>query len=305
MTVSAIHHLHSIVSASPSLTFTQLTNCTPTPGISTMTERGAGGVNPQFIGVVEARPVISFDTTQLATLLNSCGIYGVGLTGNTDHYLKKAIKNGTREANASTVHQRLRMASSFLRWTQLSADHNGKGSASCEIIACWNGSADPVVAAGNVALAGTTAATEFFGCGPIAINEVALDGVKSISVDLAQNLTEESSNSVPWLEWIGVDTVTPVITIESLAQGAWASFGLGGAPLTDFAAYLRRYENKAVRYADGNSEHILFGAASGLIVLDELPASETGPARTRIRIALNEPSPGSAPLSVTTGVAIS
>jgi hypothetical protein len=307
MGVSTVHVLHGI--KTPTQFYSQVEDATPQTGISQLIGTPSGLVSPMFLGVKGAKPVINFRTTQLATLLTETGLYGADLSaGNTDLMYRKVTNLGTREADASTVHTRIRAAKAFMNWRSLTARHQQEATAEATVWSVFDGTNVPLVATGSVALAGTPTAAEFFGLGPITINTVALPGDTEMSIDLGVELYQLGSGSETYDSFLAVKAVHPVITLRSLTIESWASYGLIGAPLTAFAGYLRKCCADAaggVAYvADATAAHIKFSATTGIISVDQISGGGSTEASEVLKIQCRSSAPTAAPLTIATGQAI-
>lgn len=307
MGVSTVHILHGI--KTPSQFYSQVEDATPQSGLSSLIGAPAGLVSPLFMGVRGAKPSVSFRTTQLATLLAECGLYGADLSaGNTDIFYRKVTNFGTREADATTTHTRMRMTKAFMNWRSITARHQSEATAEVNLTAMYDGTNAPIVSTGSLALSGTPTAAEFFGLGPISINTVALPGDTEMTIDLGVEILTAGSNSESYDSFIAVKSVRPVITIRSLSIESWASYGIIGTALTSFAGYLRKCNADAsggVAYvADATAQHIKFTASAGIITVDQTSGGGSSEAGTTLKIYLRSASASTAPLTIATASAI-
>ena len=158
-----------------------LSNATIDAGVSNFTERPSGHVSPMFTGNQSQKPMVEFTTPQLDVLLGSVTLAGLS-AGTITCYLKAASVT-SNVARATTSHKKLDIASSCVYWTSLRLPHNGQGEVTCRIQAAYDGTNDPFVYTGSVALPSTLSAGTFFGAGPVSINGTSLPGVQSITVE--------------------------------------------------------------------------------------------------------------------------
>jgi hypothetical protein len=307
MGVSTVHILHGI--QTPAQFYSQVEDATPQSGLSSMIGTPAGLVSPLFMGIRGAKPNVSFRTTQLATLLAECGLYGADLSaGNTDLFYRKVTNLGTREAAITATHTRMRIAKAFMYWRSITARHQSEATAEANLVAVFDGTNVPIVSTGSVALSGTPTAAEFFGLGPISINTVALPSDTEMSIDLGVEMLTAGSNSEVYDSFVAVKAIRPVITIRSLSIESWATYGLIGTALTSFSGYLRKCNADAaggVAYvADATAQHIKFTATAGIITVDQTSGGGASEAGTSLKIYLRSATQGAAPLTISTASAI-
>jgi len=295
--VATAWKLHALVSATPSLTLTQLASGRVSSGIQKFVGRSAGDVYPLFQGITDATPEFSFETQELVRLINACGITGTSLA-QTDWYFKKCTDLGTVVAAGTSAHERHRMTQGFLWWDRISAEHNGIATASCRAVATWDGSNNPLVRTGSTALSGTVAADQFFSCGPVFLNSAQVAGVMGVDVELNATVKILSADGEPWPTMICLYEINPVVTIRTLSADSWSLAGVAGVPLSAMSVYLRKYANDGDRVADATEAHLKFTASAGLITVDESAGNLNDEASTTLTVALRSASAGSAPLTV-------
>ncbi|MGE3666647.1 MAG: hypothetical protein AB7G51_08490, partial [Steroidobacteraceae bacterium] len=203
----------------------------------------------------------------LKGLLDLMGVTGASTAaGNVDLYFKKATDLGIREADASTVHQRLRAAQGYVYWTGIEASQGNEAQLATRFCTTFDGTNNPLVAAGGVALAGTPTAAEQFTLGPIKLNGSFLTGVRSWSLDLGFDTYEELADGDVFPTFFGMKQIMPVLTFRTLDETLWSSLTPSGTAISAAIAYLRRKQADSANYADGSSQHIAFTATNGIIV---------------------------------------
>lgn len=301
-----IYVLHGI--QTPTTFYSQLEEASPTPGINAMLQGPAGAAWPNFRGIRSLKPEVSFRTSQLTTLLAQCPAGFASLAaGNTDLYYRAVTELGTRVADGTAVHKRLRIAKGFMHWTSLSARHQQEASASGRVVAIADGTHVPIVAAGTVALSGTPGAGQSFGLGPVTVNSVPLDGVQEMTVDLGITLYQVGGASLVYDTCVAVKEYNPVITLRGLDLSAWTTYGIAGTALTGLTAYLRALRSDAdgaAYEADATAAHIKFVVgATGMVCVEPIQGTGSAEASDGLRIYLRG-APGTFPLTITTGETI-
>lgn len=301
MPVQGVFYLHGIVNGGTFLS--QLTSSRNSPGINQALSYAAGVPQPMFVGNMQQTPVETFDADQLRTVLNLCGI-GLGdLSGaNTDLYYKKATPFGSRQADASLVHLRLRAADAALTWSRITAGQTGNASISCALTFPYDGTNEPVVPAGNVALAGSPSAAENFTVGPVWINGAQFTSVQEITIDSGLDLLVAFGEGELYPTFVGLRQSTPMITIRTL-ELPWPTVGLNGLPLTSLSVYLRA-RNSTGRVANGTASHIKFAATAGIVTIEETSAGANRESGTTVKVALIDAAGTGNALTVNTAIAI-
>ena len=306
MSVATVHVLHGIDIAGTFLS--QLQDVTPTANVEDLVGYAAGHPDPLFTGTRSVKPDVRFGTTQIKTLLDACGAdFLADLSGgNTDLYYKKVTNLGEREAAASLVHTRMRMATGILYWEEISVEHQQDAVMRARIVPIYNGSVAPLIPAGSLALVGTPAVTSFFTLGPVVINTVALPAVKSWRLALSNTAMEESADGELYTTFSAIQRLQPVLEVRSLEIGAWASFGLDGTAISALTFALRKKDPDGGNVANGTAEHIVFAGSGGKV---NLLNSEGGAAddktATMLRIPLRAASASVRPVSFNSASAIS
>jgi hypothetical protein len=282
-----------------------LTNATIDAGVSNMTERPAGHVSPMFTANQNQRPMVEFTTPQLDQVLGAVTLAGLS-AGTISCFLKTGSVTGNT-ARASSAHKKLDIASSCVYWTSLRLPHNGMGEITVRIQAAYDGTNDPFVYTGSVALSGTLSAGNFFGAGPVSINGTTLGGVQSITVDSGINMIQAGGESEEFDTFVGIQDSAPVVTIQFLQEYNWSSVGLRGTTLngtTGLVFYGRKYSNRGSRVANATAEHIKFTGLNGIVNPVNTTGQRSSPISDTIRVTLVSGSDSVLPLTLSTASAI-
>lgn len=303
MAVATAHVLHGIQSSSPSAFISQISNARASTGIDVLVAKAAGFPEPLFTGNQHQEPGITFDSTQISTILGITGItIGSLVAGNTDLFFKKMTYMASRVANATASHTRLRMAEAFLVCNRISAGHRQEAVAQCRIGAIWDGTNEPLVPAGSTALSGTSTSAEHFFAGPVFANGTQINGIQDIEIDFGRTLIEAGGESELYNTFVAEEGIAPVITIRTLDL-PWTTFGLNGTALSSLSVYLRK-QGTTTKVAAATTEHIKFSATSGLIVLEESEAGDNDPQIATVKFVLKAESASASSITLTNGVAI-
>ena len=168
--ITNVHTLsHISMGAGGATVLSQLSNVSASPGINLMVSAASGDVYPRFLGAGTQQPEISFQTTQLKTVLDvvsSTNQMWDASANSAVLYFEKSDNLGVRSA---TNHTSLAMADPLLICTQITAGHRAPAMASCRLVNVYDGTTVPVVPSGAAALAGDKTDAEHYILGGIKI----------------------------------------------------------------------------------------------------------------------------------------
>lgn len=306
MSISTIHKIDKVVFPS-SVEFSQLTNTDAQAGIQMLKVRPAGHPHVMFVANQKQEPVINFTTNELATLLAAVGVSGAAL-GNTSYvYYKLATETGS-VARATTSHHRLSIAEALAYWSTIRLPHNGQGEADVILAPNFDGSNDPVVYGGSVALSGTLEAGENFGAGTVGLNGTGLPGIQNIEISSGVQLLREGGESEEWDTFIGLEMTDVVVTITLREAVNWGTIGLQGTALdgtNGLEFYARKYAANGSRVANATTEHIYAQATHGKAVPVNTTGQGSSPISDTLRVECVAPDDSTNPLIFTPNSAIS
>lgn len=305
MAVATLDVLHGIKNSTTFIS--QITSATVSPQIQTLVSTPAGLPWPLFAGNLGQNPDITFESNQVKTILDLTGIDIADLSANsTDLFFKRTSNLASREADASVVHTRLSAIQSALVINQISAGHQSEASATCRLVLPWDGSNDPIVATGNIALAGTPTAAEHFVAGEVWLNTFQIEGIQDITIDFGNSLIEAGGEGELYNTFAAIQSTNPVVTITTLDM-PWAIatpiLGLNGVAITALSVYLRKTATTS-RVTDVTAEHIKFSGTAGYAFISQTPGGGNDSVVTTIQCQMASPSAAVAPLLVNTLIAI-
>jgi hypothetical protein len=302
MAISNQYVLHGIVNSTTMLS--QISNARAVTGIDQLVSYSAGLPFPLFAGNLGQRPGYTFECSQIKTIIDLCGLTIVNLTGNnTDFYFKAATNLGVRVADATTSHLRFRSAQAGLYPMSLRVGHRQEAYLSCRICMPYDGTNEPLVPAGSLALSGTPGAADHWVQGPVYLNTVQLPGVQEMTIDFGNNLLQAGGDGELYDTFVFIETHQPKITIRGY-NVPWATYGLNGTALTAGSFYLRKVSPTG-RVANGTASHIKLAATAGIINVQETAAGGNQAAMTTIEITPVGADAATYPLTITgTAIAI-
>jgi hypothetical protein len=279
MSVSAVQMLHGILWNSTLIS--QLSNARMNTGISHLLTHGSGAPQPIFSGIAKLEPMIPIDTTQVKSILDITGPT-IATQTNVDLYHRVATSSGERTAAATTAHYRKRCAEAVMVPGQLSARDGQEANITGAVHILYDGTNEPVVPAGSVALSGTPSSAEHYTTGPLKINGTAIDGVQDISIDFGIRIHKLFADGDVYPTFITVAQFSPVITVSVLTD-SWSTIGLTG--ISDDAVVFLRQITATGRAANSATTAIGFTVASAKITIDETSGTMADPSMTTIRIS--------------------
>jgi hypothetical protein len=305
MTINRIHRLDKIVLPG-SVEICQVDSTKWDAGIDSLIGRPAGHTAPMFRANQAQKSLVTFSTSQLATLLAACGVNGLACTSAVDTYFKKATVTSS-VARATTDHERLQIPQSLLYWNSITLDHNGISKADCTLIASYDGTNDIVIWTGSVALPGNLTAAEQYGCGPLYINGVAIQGIQRARIQSGLKTIQEGDASELWDSVVAVEEIEPVVEIETIQPINWGTLGLEGSALdgvTGLELWARKYAANSSRVANATPEHIKFTGLLGSVIPVDSDGRDTNPITDTLRCELVAPDDSTLPLTINTAAAI-
>jgi hypothetical protein len=272
MPVAAVFRGDKLVVAS-SFTLQFLDTLSVSPGIQNMIERASGEQYPGFVATDKTASMMTGTTPQLATILGAVGVGGLLVSGNTDFY-HKATTAVANVARATASHHRIRAAAAIVYWTKITLPNQGRGTVEFMVCPAYDGSNEPLVYAGGVALSGSIDATAgaFFQCGPVYLNTTQYNQIQEIVIESGVKEVPKSSDGEHHATLRLIESIEPKITFKGTTALGLNSPGPGGLALdgTDgITCYARKLTASGNRVANATEEHIAFvGAAGRAVVLD-------------------------------------
>lgn len=243
-------------------------------GISSLIERAAGEVHPNFIATQVQRQAIHFTSPQLDTCLTNIPLIGASIASST-MYVKKGTVTG-RIARETTSHYKVATTTACIYWSSIRLPHNGVGTVDLVIATIYDGTNEPFIYTGSTALSGSVSSQNYFGAGPVYINNTAYTDVQEIVINSGVELFELGGSSEVYNTAVGVRTVQPSIEVKMLQAINWgSSMGANGVALNGtngFIAYGRKYSADGNRVANATAGHVGVSCLSGRVI----PLDTTG-----------------------------
>lgn len=305
MAIANLHKVDKLV-VGGSTTLHEIENVRVDAGVQSMIRYPEGHVAPLMRAGLMQRPVLTFTTSEIDTVLGAVGQYGLAVSSDTDFYEKLATATGNASRAASS-HKRYRISDCFVFWSRISLPHNGVGTIDVTVIPVYDGSNNPIVPAGSTALTGTLSATNHFCAGPVAYNGTTINGVQSIEIALNPDLFQEGGEGELWDTFVGMQRIQPIVTVTHRDAISLTGLGILGTVLngsTGLTMYGRHMTGTG-RSANGTSAHLKLVGANGAVIPNEISGQNSDPTMHTSRFELVAASDSTDPMTLTTGTTIS
>lgn len=242
-------------------------------GSNVMADGASGEVYARHQSLTAQNPSMSFTTTSIAAALAKMTLLGLdigALAAKLTAYVQSHAEGGTR--TAGSTHRKFTISDGIVVPRRISCSHQGDATLSSDVVITYDGSNDPVIIADSTALPAGVTDAERFTIGPVIIEDVTFNEVKSIDIDFGLDVRTEGADSDIWPTFHSVVSVSPIITLRGI-NSTWfaaASVPLEGLDAThaNTTIYLRKRADGGTFTADATAEHIVFTAA-GLCVVDD------------------------------------
>lgn len=266
--------------------------------------------SPRFVAHTMSKPVMTFSSFALPTLLDNLGVSGAPISTSTGtgitQYWRKYDSNG--EPASGSVNRTFNVKGGWIGPKSISCSHGGDAVMAVDVVTVKTSGAASVVLADNVALPTITVASARWTIGSIKLGNVALTGAISVEIDLGNSVDTRGSGSDAFDAQIEVRTHSPTIKIMGI-DPAWFSasnFTITGKALlhaNDYIYFRKRSQDDTNFVANGTTEHIKC-AFNGLGASDQvLQAEAQRIGETGLQLTLVRDSSGNAPIIITTAVA--
>lgn len=195
------------------------TNIDIQPGQATTPLDNDGYVTPTGAVMLGARPLVTFNTLDVATLLANISLKMNGLTSdNVTVYLQATTNEGVRGSSTNTKYV---IALGALIINSISVAQGQRAEASCTVYGnSSTGFADPsTVTEGSVSLPSTTPQTQVYTLGSVALNSNTLSGITGWTLNLGNNCYQSVSDGNLFATYATLLEQKPTVSIQSVNPG--------------------------------------------------------------------------------------
>jgi len=271
MAAPSVYYPHAIIFPDAT-TITQFDKLEPENNYADLTEYSASDVMPLYTGSHSAAPQLRFKTPQIKKFLDHIdvdSVCGDESSGNLDIMYRAGTNKGTRVATITTSHLRARMTSNaWIALESISAKDGELAELDGRIQPVWDESNNPIIWTAGVANAGTAAAGDLFGLGPIKLQGSFIEGVMGWDLNLNLEYEEIRGDGKGFPVYLAVKRARPVLSFDTTDRAVMATYGAAGTALSGLSFFLRKKAISGINVANATEEHIEFTAQSGTIKAD-------------------------------------
>ena len=270
MSVANVWMLSAIVL--PAGQVIQITDQDYRAGLSEILERGSGTVDNEFAAVGEAKPMLSFTTTALATVLGLVGLDGYAITSQTDFYFAQVAQGGMR--GGAGTHIKMTLTNGMVVPKSLSASQGQPAKLTYDLYPIsTDGVTAPIVIATAQSLPTIPIVSELFTLGPAWVNANALAALQSMNWEFSPQMEHVAGDGQAYPTFCGMTGRSYSCALNMLDLTALSTLGLNGLPLANFRTFLRKIVKGSTRVADATASHIKISGTTGML----LPRGARGP----------------------------
>jgi hypothetical protein len=254
-----------------------------------------GKAYPDQISIVSQKPRVAFTSFDLPKIITAFGLNGRLLTAASPKLgfaLHQAFYNDGGVIASGSNHRRLTLPKSFSRVNRISVSHRQNATAECEAVAIYDGTNDPIVIEGTVAVPTLPASAGRWTLSDMEVDDISIGCKTQLDIDFGFNVDAYGCDDEIWDSHLDVTQIHPMITITSLDPTNFADAkvlleGLVGAH-ADSKLILRKRTSKQASYvADATEEHISITFSGVILATDAHNASGNSKASSTFRIEVD------------------
>ncbi len=258
----------------------QMESSAVAPNVADLLLAGAGQADASFGAIGEVKPVCSFTTSQLKTVLDVCGIDGLQIDAaatytDVEIYLQQLEEGGVRKSGSA--HLMMAVNKGILIPRTINATQGpGAATIACDLLCTYDGTNDPIAVSSSVALPSVAAATEAFTLGPVDLNGTDVDGVQSVTVDFGITEINLSGDGDVYATFAAITDRRPRINLTTNKATFLTTTGISGTAVdvNNCTVFLRKVTEGGKRVADATEEHIAIAADEGVVYPDSTTYSQ-------------------------------
>lgn len=278
-------YLHGIVLPGGALV-SQMTDVSPALNSDRLVAFASGHPEPLFVGKRKQTMDIPFTTRAVGTLLSTIAAggnpYCIDLSASpVDLFYRKGKPLGMVYDLGDTEHHRLRVTKGFLYWQRIRAQHRQDATIQCRLLPLFDGTNNPILSAGTVALGTTPAIAEEYTVGPVKLNGSWIGGIQELEIALNEQVEEVSGDGEVFERYGALRTVAPTATIRTIRE-PFANLTVAGVALTGLDMFLTRKQPDLANYPASSAVHLKISATKGFAEPSEVREGANGPAVTGV-----------------------
>lgn len=292
----AIFGLHAVDLSGVDLT--QVTDARLNPGLAATIINAVGQIDPAFVAIARAAPVISFQTTELKRVFDKLASPWSGLRVNSvladDPVIVYFQKHTAYATRTLSNFVKITITDCIVVPRTLTAADGQPASVTLEVVPAKALGANAVTVTAGVADPSITMTVDqVWTVGPIKINtasRAATDfmNVQQTTVDFGIQLTQVFGEGAVYAHFVGIQSRQPRIAVQLMDETSLVEL-LSTGEITgkaqnasDSTAYLRKMDANGGMVADNVAEHISFAMDDGIIYPESFGAAGATPVQTGI-----------------------
>lgn len=252
-------------------------------------EPTSGAVDVWFQSITAQDPTADIATRHIADWLDEVGITGLAVSaGDTEPglnlFAQEHDDGSTRKSGSN--HRKYSLAKCFVYPKTLRCEHRQNAVLEYGVVILYDGTNNPIVFADSSALVSSVTDAERFTLGPVELESVTIDHVKSFSIDFGIEVNVQSAGSGIWPSFCSIKQRQLTMRLEGVDK-AWlasAKIPLAGKVIThaNTEVYLRKRAQGSSFVGDATAEHIKFTAAGVAYIEKAFGASGNEPGNSSI-----------------------
>lgn len=252
-------------------------------GLAIDTVIPSGDYKSGAIIVANQMPTLSFDTTDLSTLLAGYTNLKTGLacTSGAEVYYQQRAAGALFESGSA--HFKITSVEGHLILDSLGWSGSGPVTANLTYHELSDGSTDMCAPAASSALGASTPVfgSQFYG-GAVTVNGTAIDNITSVEVSFGLTVDKEIYSGDTGPRTLSIVTVQPVITVTCADLAEWASkiAESFGATFTNVICYFKKGAAGGLRASGANSLSVT--ATSGHMSAESIQGGGVGNSALRL-----------------------
>lgn len=245
--------------------------CSVNPACQQMLNGGGASVSPTIAALLSTKPIVSFGTAALATVLAKFGqAFLIESETPVVLYFGKRVTGGTFGGAGTVVILTINAGALFLKG--MTAKQDGTALANYDVYATFDGTNLPLVY--SVLDAPTDAILEEkFTLGPVKFS--ALIEVQGVDWDTGYEIMHESNSGSPYPLIAGIRKQEPTVTIETFDLTQLVTTTMIGCEVSSMKLFFQKFSSATGRVAANVAEHVSVTFAKAHIV----PGTIDGPWR--------------------------
>lgn len=270
MTIGTKHYPHAIVlPGTPNKEIVQFESADPNEELTELIAHASGDPLPSFAAFMNAKPGITFSSSQLKTLLDELVAGGTVVKSyigsNVDFEFREGTLGGVRVAIATTTHLRGRCGNAVLVWESLSVQHDQQAMMGGRVaMLSSDGVTKPLTWTDGVAISATTKVGNIYTLGPLKLNGSFVGGGQSAEYNNRLTLDESASDGEPFNTWLDVDNFQPQLVYRARNAALLSTYNDPTA-ITSATLFLRKKLANGYVVPDATEEHIAITGTAGVV----------------------------------------